>query len=782
MEESGASESDFPQLPATDTTEPWARWTATSLRDAMAAQGLCEEDFSVRKRKRVYAKLRDTLGGPDGKRGRKFVKKANLRSNPRFSFFSSDSEAATEEDRGAPQEQAREAGRDEQPAAGTSASDGRGDGVQSGTSNVLYTLTSSDLKQLIESCVSHVPGQVTRPQRLPKKSDLPTYEHANVPAWLDRLERALRCFGLEENDFLPYLSLVAEGLAAKVLYELDAENYSYIEAKKRILRLSGHSRGEYRRKFLDCMLGAEESHDAFASRLRSYLNQWLDAPRSEHERVMHERILIPRFIEALPANLRASIYNSEPKSLDEASRKADYVKVMVNSASRPQSNAVPGPSRSHNGGENPSQRSRKMRGKNGWRTVPYRKRGNGKGPNQGPGASNPQVPKGNGKPGAQGKGAHSGKSEPPKQRGKPNNKVPGAKMPAPPGPCFGCGGEGHWKRECPVNPPSMGLLLALPAADERASSRFQGKCLLNGQPATCRIDTQAGVTFVKSTKLGNATGQGSVTVRAFGSRPTSYPCCQVTVALPTVCRTVRAGVFQPKHLDVDVLIGQDVLEHATRFLSIKECANLRWASQSKSRPSDASAGSARSRLGSSDRNGEARMGGPAEQKPSATPFGELQVLPAQALKRKSVVEETGEVAEPMDVSVGKATTPGPTEVATSRPTITEAHGVVTTGVTGTGSPSGSACESLAKQRESVDGEETSLPPPGRIRELQAECPSLVKTLSSVGQCEARGNARFVLSAEGVCQRRVDPDFPRLGKPWGEGPRVAVQTVLPRALI
>ena len=773
---------DFPPLPRKYAKELWAQWSKRSLRRGLIAEGLCDESLSERQRGPIYELCNRSFGPPTSDLGRGFVARSNLYPNSKYTgerlelgdrvpspplpvqqtekrtdrarepAFSSDSE----EDERPQRQEERGAGASVEVASDQSSSTSCGVNPQQAAA-----LFQSALQAMFTRQVPLQPGAPTEPapsKKVFNRDSLPECDLTNVPAWLERFERTLSFHPhLRDEDYVWYLSLMGKGLVSDVLFQM-ARPFSYQEVKERILRESGHTRDHYRVLYEEAEKSEGESYDAFASRLRSYLYHWIDAPRTVHEKEMTERLLIPRFLKAFPKDQRAILRAAEPASVEEVSRKAS---AMKESGAAKWPNPKEGYPQAGGQGGSGSQPGGKSKKKNGWRQMPYKKGGNKKGRKGGGqpptgGSGNPQKKEG---AGGQGKGP------------KPANGPGGRRTVT----CYGCGKEGHYQRECPTNPPqskSMGLLLPLPRTNEKEQSRFMGVCLLNGKPATCRVDTQAGVTFVKNSKaVGKCAHRGEVTVRAFGANPATYPRRRITVALDSVCTTVDAGVFPPSYLDVDVLLGQDVLEGALQFLQVKDCQTLQWTS----RPTSESLGQQSHDASRTDEPGP--FGG--SSKGSKRRAGETwpQSKPTKTGKPKG--ERTGAA----EVLLGTEVAVAPVEADASRSHplgVTTRAGTTTQTEVGGGNPS--ACETAEQPGSVKEREELAFPPPAQIREEQRACPSLEKVLELADRGQIVGNNRFTLSTDGVAVRQFDPDYPRSGVSFGQGVRFVEQLVLPRSLI
>ena len=568
------------------------------------------------------------------------------------------------------------------------------------------------------------------------RTDLPPFDSRDLGAWFTLFEFILKQHDLSQDAYLRYLGLMVDGDARRVLIDIPENERTYAEAKRRILLDKGQTQMAARAKLAAITYKIGDSFDTLARQMQETLHAWLGKPICEESIAMQQAILIPKFLELIPTYISNLVRHAEPKTLFEAARRAE---VLRQGEIKPIPKKVPNETRVPHGKIAQPPKSK-------WHMS-----------NKRPVTKRPFGPP---------KDKQKKRKAPYDERKSVETKVPGAKAPhvRPKGPCFKCGRMGHFSNDCfaaKVN------IISVNAVEE-TPSRFKGVCLLQGRRATCRVDTQAAITFVNAERAVRCPRRGSVRVRGFTGEVKTFPRRQVSVAVNGAFKCVSAGVFPPGMLDVDVLLGQDFLEDATNFLSIRDVSNLQWRSSADSVIAGAMMPEETSDMSESDATAakpgsDSREGGSLKRKHGAMSSPERWI---GAVDVNRTGADGDSMEEPPATGPIRATVPG-TETAGDA----SSHPM----------PDVNARGEEAEPAQ-VESETSPLPAPEELRERQRQCPSLEASIEMAERGENPSTrTRLSLNTQGVLVRTTDPDFPQAGEEFGKGPRTKVQTVIPKCL-
>ena len=360
--------------------EPWALYTTSSLKGALLQAKDILPGERLKNRGRVYSLLKAKYGNPTSLRGRGFVnryqvvrkdadqKEASpvpppvLDGEVQASGPLSEAESL-QSGSGSGNSMSRDRTLDGQQATSTDSLSGR-------TSAQSVILTDAQFAMLLarlnpeSSHTAQVPSQSTGALRRISRNDLPEYEEKNLEAWFRRLECVLVANQVPESMYITHLMVMASGVAAEVLEDLAHGAFTYSEAKTRILQAVGRTREASRRDFLSAKIEDKESIEGFAMKLKTLLRRWLGNPKSEEAQEIHEQILIPQFIDALPQQTRSAVAPLEFKTLDEFAARAASVHVTMSNLGREGSSIATGKARKDGGSEGRNQKSGKGKDSN----------------------------------------------------------------------------------------------------------------------------------------------------------------------------------------------------------------------------------------------------------------------------------------------------------------------------------------------------------------------------------------------------------------------------------
>ena len=151
-----------------------------------------------------------------------------------------------------------------------------------------------------------------------------------IDSYLQRFERFAEINKWEREEWAVYLSALLTGKALEVYSRLsddDAMNYQTL--KNALLKRYNLTENGYRQKFRTCKAQMDESIDEFATRMKTYLEKWIELSDSEKTyEGIRDLILKEQILDACPSSLKIHLQERETNNLEELLKVAEkYIKA-----------------------------------------------------------------------------------------------------------------------------------------------------------------------------------------------------------------------------------------------------------------------------------------------------------------------------------------------------------------------------------------------------------------------------------------------------------------------
>nr|XP_025040586.1 uncharacterized protein LOC112545836 [Pelodiscus sinensis] len=318
----------------------------------------------------------------------------------------------------------------------------------------------------------------------------------------------------------PYLSGPAQ-LAYRSLAIPDALNYAKV--REAILDQIGHSPETCRQKFRQEGYKTGDRPRAVAQRLREWANRWLEPEQKTGVQVT-ERIVLEQFLHILPRDGQRWVRRNQPSTLHEVVALMEAHLLAEQEESGGRREVLPGPKA---GGPRPLGKPE------GREHPPGERRGRQKVPRLAP-VWPPQRPERT-------------------EEGEPPERTLREARPGPRGPCFQCGKEGHFKRDCTLNQREpAGTAGKMTGTGDRVLREM----LVEGRPVTALVDSGLSVTLIRADLVPQSQSEGEpIRMRCVHGDVRAYPTAQVH--LTGGGQDLLWKVGKARDLPYPLLIGRD---------------------------------------------------------------------------------------------------------------------------------------------------------------------------------------------------------------------------------